>query len=130
MPHLGAEAVALYELLRILPDVGQEDVDVEDLADTLRSTPENVESAFEALLEAGFVTERDGWLEISEHPPTARASSRKSTEPARGEEKTSEGQASYDIEVIREKSEGVSADDYCARRSRSPASVTPGGSAT
>ncbi|CAN5551304.1 hypothetical protein BH24ACT20_BH24ACT20_17320 [soil metagenome] len=112
MPHLGAEAVALYELLRILPDVGQEDVDVEDLADTLRSTPENVESAFEALLEAGFVTERDGWLEVSEHPPTPRNDRKKSTEPVRAEEKTSEGQASYDIEVIREKSEGVSADDY------------------
>src|SRR3712207_7997527 len=24
MPHLGAEAVALYELLRILPDIGQD----------------------------------------------------------------------------------------------------------
>ncbi len=112
MPHLGAEAVALYELLRILPDVGQEDVEVEDLADTLRSTSENVEAAFEVLLEAGFVTERDGWLEVSEQPPTARTARKKSTEPARAEEKTSEGQASYDIEVIREKPEGVTPDDY------------------
>lgn len=118
MPHLGAEAVALYELLRILPDVGQEDVETEDLAEMLRSTSEAVEEAFETLLEAGFVTERDGWLEVAENPPTAhtgpRAGRKKSTKLLRNEaeEKTSESQAAYDIEVIREKPEGVTPDDY------------------
>ena len=114
MPHLGAEAVALYELLRILPDVGQDGVEIEELAETLHSTPEGVEAAFEALLEAGFVAERDGWLEVAEHPPTARTS-RKLSEPVQVEkdkEKASEERATYDIEVIREKSEGVTPDDY------------------
>ncbi len=72
MPHLGAEAVALYELLRILPDLGHDAADPEELAELLRSTPENVEAAFEALLEAGFVARRDGWLEVAEYPPAAR----------------------------------------------------------
>ena len=116
MPHLGAEAVALYELLRILPDVGQEDVETKELAEMLRSTPEAVEAAFETLMEAGFVTDRDGWLEVAEQPPTARAGREKSTNPSPSlvepEEKTSEGRASYDIEVIREKPEGVTPDDY------------------
>lgn len=116
MPHLGAEAVALYELLRILPDVGQETAEVEDLAETLRSTPEEVEAAFEALLEAGFVTERDGWLEVAEHPPTSRLNSKRASKNVarteKVEEKTSEEPASYDIEVIREKPEGVTPDDY------------------
>ena len=113
MPHLGAEAVALYELLRILPDVGQEDVDIGELAEMLRSSPEGVEAAFETLIEAGFVTERDGWLEVAEQPPTPRAR-KEATKPAGGEpeEKTSEGRGTYDIEVIREKPQGVSADDY------------------
>src|ERR671915_1844907 len=71
MPHLGAEAVALYELLRILPDLGQDSVEVEELAELLRSTPEGVEGSFEALIEAGFVVEREGWVEVAEHPPTA-----------------------------------------------------------
>ena len=62
MPHLGAEAVALYELLRILPDLGDDDVEVEELAELLRSTPESVEEAFEVLAEAGFVVvETAGW---------------------------------------------------------------------
>lgn len=118
MPHLGAEAVALYELLRILPDVGQEDVETKELAELLRCTPEDVEAAFETLLEAGFLTERDGWLEVAEQPPTARTKPRtgreKSTKPAlvEPEERTSEGRASYDIEVIREKPQGVTPDDY------------------
>src|ERR671933_954098 len=58
MPHLGAEAVALYELLRILPDVGQDCVEVVELAELLQSVPESVEESFEALIEAGFVVER------------------------------------------------------------------------
>ena len=71
MPHLGAEAVALYELLRVLPDVGREEVDVEELAELLRSTPESVEASFRTLAGAGFLLEREGWLEVSEHPPRA-----------------------------------------------------------
>src|SRR5215210_3705097 len=42
MPHLGAEAVALYELLRILPDLGNDAPEIEELAELLRSTPEGV----------------------------------------------------------------------------------------
>src|SRR5919107_2028839 len=70
MPHLGAEAVALYELLRILPDLGDDDVEVGELAELLISTPEGVEASLETLIEAGFVTARDGWLEVAEHPPS------------------------------------------------------------
>jgi DnaD/phage-associated family protein len=69
MPHLGAEAVALYELLRILPDVGQDAVEVEELAELLRTSPESVEESFESLVEVGFVVEREGWVEVAEHPP-------------------------------------------------------------
>src|SRR4029453_18411608 len=54
MPHLGAEAVALYELLRLLPDIGHDAVEVEELAELLRSTPESVERSLGALVEAGF----------------------------------------------------------------------------
>jgi hypothetical protein len=50
MPHLGTEAVALYELLRVLPDVGQDSVEVEELAELLRSTPEGVEDSLGALI--------------------------------------------------------------------------------
>src|SRR5215218_3931077 len=76
MPHLGAEAVALYELLRILPDLGHDDVEVEELAELLRSTPESVEASFETLMETGFIASREGWLEVAEHPPSARAKER------------------------------------------------------
>src|ERR687890_1668434 len=76
MPHLGAEAVALYELLRILPDLGNDEVDVDELADLLRSTPESVEASFETLIEAGFATRREGWLEVAEHPPSAQRKER------------------------------------------------------
>src|SRR5829696_4403644 len=60
MPHLGAEAVALYELLRVLPDVGREEVDVEELAELMRATTESVEAAFGTLVKADFLLERDG----------------------------------------------------------------------
>jgi DnaD/phage-associated family protein len=104
MPHLGAEAVALYELLRILPDLGDDDVEVGELAELLRSTPESVEGSIEVLIEAGFVAVRDGWLEIAEHPPSAKGRSYEAAEkdelPVR------------DVEVIRAEPEGVSADDY------------------
>ncbi len=106
MPHLGAEAVALYELLRVLPDVGQDSVEVEELAELLRATPESVERSFGALVEAGFVVERDGWVEVAEHPPTARERSR---EAERGD---AEEHPVRDVEVVRAEPEGVSADDY------------------
>lgn len=70
MPHLGAEAVALYELLRILPDIGHDEADASELAELLRSTPESVGESFDILLRLGFVAEREGWLEVSEHPPS------------------------------------------------------------
>jgi DnaD/phage-associated family protein len=104
MPHLGAEAVALYELLRILPDIGQDSVEVEELAELLRSTPESVERSFGALIEAGFVVERDGWVEVAEHPPAAGARSR--------EVEREEELPARDVEVVRAEPEGVSADDY------------------
>ena len=104
MPHLGAEAVALYELLRILPDIGQDSVEVEELAELLRSTPESVEESFGALIEAGFVVERDGWVEVAEHPPAASVRS--------GEVGREEELPARDVEVVRAEPEGVSADDY------------------
>jgi DnaD/phage-associated family protein len=107
MPHLGSEAVALYELLRLLPDIGQDSVEVEELAELLRSTPESVERSFEALIEAGFVVERDGWVEVAEHPPPARERSR---EAGRGS--ADELPPARDVEVVRAEPEGVSADDY------------------
>jgi DnaD/phage-associated family protein len=105
MPHIGAGAVALYELLRVLPDVGHDEVDSEELAELLRSTPDGVEEAFEALITAGFVVERDGWLEVAEHPPTggeerSREAVHKADVPVR------------DVQVIKAEPEGISADDY------------------
>jgi DnaD/phage-associated family protein len=106
MPHLGAEAVALYELLRILPDLGDDNVEVEELAELLRSTPEDVEDSLEALIEARFVVRRDGWLEVAEHPPSAVGNERPR------EEELPDRLPDRDIEVIRAEPEGVSADDY------------------
>jgi DnaD/phage-associated family protein len=104
MPHLGAEAVALYELLRILPEIGQDSVEVEELAELLRSTPESVERSFGALTEAGFVVERDGWVEVAEHPPAASVRSR--------EVEREDELPVRDVEVVRAEPGGVSADDY------------------
>src|SRR5215210_3305387 len=99
MPHLGTEAVALYELLRVLPDIGRDTVEVEELADLLRSAPESVEASLRVLAEHGFAVERDGWVEVLEHPPTAH--------------ETGWGRAPVgEIEVIRAEPEGVSPDDY------------------
>jgi len=106
MPHLGAEAVALYELLRILPDLGDDDVEVGELAEMLRSTPEGVEESLETLIEAGFVHRRDGWLEVAEHPPSAKGRSYVAVEVGKDELPV------RDVEVIRAEPEGVSADDY------------------
>lgn len=109
MPHLGAEAVALYELLRILPDVGLDDVDPEELAELLRSTPEEVAESLESLKEAGFVADRGGWLEVAEHPPVARARNN----PDESSESVEEADESDDhIEVVRAEPEGVTPDDY------------------
>ncbi len=115
MPHLGAEAVALYELLRVLPDVGQDAVEIDELAELLRSTPEGVEEALRALVQSGFAVERDGWLEVRERPPVAHLAARK--EAAAPEEEADrtliEGHpAVREIEVVRAEPEGVSADDY------------------
>ena len=114
MPHLGAEAVALYELLRILPDVGQDAVEVEELAELLRSTPEGVEEALEALVGAGFVVEREGWLEVAEHPPTGTARPKEALEaPPREVVREEKEEAPVrDVQVVRAEPEGVSADDY------------------
>ena len=105
MPHLGAEAVALYELLRILPDVGQDSIELEELAELLRSTPEGVEDSLRALIELEFVVEREGWVEVLEHPPVAR----RTVEPG---EAGRSGPSIREIEVIRAEPEGVSPDDY------------------
>ncbi len=113
MPHLGAEAVALYELLRILPDVGHDNVEVEELAGLLRSTPEGVEEAFEALVGAGFVAEREGWLEVAEHPPAgdSHPKARREEGPP-GVVREKAAAPVRDVQVIRAEPEGVSADDY------------------
>jgi DnaD/phage-associated family protein len=113
MPHLGAEAVALYELLRILPDVGHDNVEVEELAGLLRSTPEGVEEAFEALVGAGFVAEREGWLEVAEHPPAgdSHPEARREEGPP-GVVREKAAAPVRDVQVIRAEPEGVSADDY------------------
>ena len=108
MPHIGAEAVALYELLRLLPDLGRDSVEVEELAELLRSTPASVEASFRALAGAGFLLERDGWLEVAEYPPAGRVKER-----ARQEENTEDDELpARDVEVVRAEPEGVSADDY------------------
>lgn len=112
MPHLGAEAVALYELLRILPDVGDEEVEVGELAELLRSTPEGVREAYETLLGAGFLRERDGWVEVAEYPP--KASGRRARGPLDEvpEETGTQEIPARDVRVVRAEPEGVSADDY------------------
>lgn len=107
MPHLGAEAVALYELLRILPDLGRDCVEVEELAELLRSTPASVEASMRALAGAGFLLERDGWLEVAEYPPAGRVEER-----ARQDGNTGDELPARDVEVVRAEPEGVSADDY------------------
>ncbi|HVF02015.1 MAG TPA: DnaD domain protein [Rubrobacteraceae bacterium] len=105
MPHLGAEAVALYELLRILPDVGQDSVELEELCELLRSTLESVEDSLRTLTEHGFVVERDGWLEVLERPPVVR----RKIEPI---ESAPSHAPVREIEVVRAEPEGVSPDDY------------------
>ena len=124
MPHLGAEATALYELLRLLPDIGLDDVDAEELAELLKSTPESVARSLDTLKEAGFVEDRNGWLEVAEHPPTVREPTRKAVREAGREdaEKPAETPDEPDdstevtsddgIEVVRAEPEGITPDDY------------------
>src|ERR671912_3032022 len=109
MPHLGAEAVALYELLRILPDIGQDSVEVEELVELLQSAPESVEASLETLVEHGFAVEREDWVEILEYPPVA------SRITGLGEAGRGEAPVRVpvrEIEVVRAEPEGVSPDDY------------------
>src|SRR3712207_5539608 len=96
MPHLGAEAVALYELLRVLPDVGQDCIEIEELAELMRSTAESVEVSLDALIERGFAVEHDGWIEVLEHPPVAH----------RASEARQESAPDREIEVIRAEPKG------------------------
>ena len=116
MPHLGAEAVALYELLRLLPDVGEDAVELQELAELLRSTPESVETSLTILVEHGFAVERGGWFEVMEYPPVARGLRSSGSLPAErpagnnGRERTVV--PVRDIEVLRAEPKGVSPDDY------------------
>jgi DnaD/phage-associated family protein len=105
MPHLGAEVVALYELLRVLPDIGRDVVEAEELADLLRSTPESVEASLKVLVEHGFAAERDGWIEVLERPPVADKTG-EDVEAVRG------SAPGREIEVVRAEPGGVSPDDY------------------
>ncbi len=114
MPHLGAEAVALYELLRLLPDVGEDAVEVTELAELLRSSPESVETSLKVLVEYGFAVEHEGWFEVMEHPPVERGSRGILADavPAGGVEEDRKGPVVREIEVLRAEPEGVSPDDY------------------
>jgi DnaD/phage-associated family protein len=69
MPRLGAEAVALYELLRALPDAGIESVEIPEMAELLRTTPDRAGEALRALLDNGFATGHEGWIEVHPLPP-------------------------------------------------------------
>ena len=107
MPHLGSEAVALYELLRVLPDIGLDSAEPEELAELLRSTPQSVEESLGKLKETGFLLEREGWFEVAEHPPIAARKDTVKTEKV--EDVPAE---TYDIEIVRAEPEGVTPDDY------------------
>ena len=111
MPHLGAEAVALYELLRILPDVGEDAVEVEELAELLRSSPESVGTSLRVLVEHGFAMEHEGWFEVAEHPPVAYGS-RGIVAGGTAVGDAQSAPAVREIEVLRAEPEGVSPDDY------------------
>ena len=116
MPHLGAEAVALYELLRLLPDVGEDAVELQELAELMRSTPESVETSLNILVEHGFAVERGGWFEVMEYPPVARGSRGSGTASAERPAGNDGGERSVapvrDVEVLRAEPKGVSPDDY------------------
>lgn len=109
MPRLGAEAVALYELLRTLPDAGIEAADTAEIAELMCSTPEAAQDALDTLLENGFATAHGGWIEVHDLPPGG-------TEPAEriweAEDTPEEPVPRREVEVVRAEPEGVSADDY------------------
>lgn len=111
MPRLGAEAVALYELLRTLPDAGVEAADTAEIAELMRCAPEQAQDALYTLLENGFATERDGWIEVHDLPPggTEAVERREADAP---EDEASEPAPRREVEVVRAEPEGVSADDY------------------
>lgn len=111
MPHLGAEAVALYELLRILPDIGLDEADAQELAELLRSTPQGVEEALDKLEDAGFLREREGWFEVAQHPPAASLKVYPKMERRVGEDEDLPSDP-HDIEIVRAEPEGVTPDDY------------------
>jgi DnaD/phage-associated family protein len=110
MPHIGAEAVALYELLRVLPEIGRDDADPGELAELLCSTPESVEESLKSLVDHGFIAEHDGWMEVARQPPVARRENREGRH--RRDETAAEYRPPYEIEVVRAEPEGVSSDDY------------------
>jgi len=114
MPRLGAEAVALYELLRALPDAGVEAVGAAEMAELLRTTPERAEDALWALLDNGFATEREGWIQVHDLPPGAGDSGQTEGAPVEepGAVEATPEAARREIEVVRAEPEGVSADDY------------------
>lgn len=109
MPQLGAEAVALYEVLRLLPDVGVDTVGAEELGGLLKSTPASVGTALAALTEAGFVIEHEGWLEVCGHPPLL-PDIKSGASP--GERAPLEGSGQDVFEVVRSPAEGVTPEDY------------------
>ena len=108
MPRLGAEAVALYELLRTMPDAGIEAADTAEIAELMRSTPEEVRDALDTLLENGFAAERDGWVEVHDLPPGGTEAS----ELREAEDTPEQTAPRREVEVVRAEPEGVSADDY------------------
>ena len=127
MPRLGAEAVALYELLRALPDAGIEAVETGEISELLRTTPEGAEAALQTLLENGFAAEHEGWIEVHDLPPGAGgaggvvspARDREEAEASLegedeedGPERQSPRREHGEVEVVRAEPEGVSADDY------------------
>ena len=111
MPHIGAEAVALYELLRVLPDIGLDGADPQELAELLRSSPQSVEGSLETLKEAGFLLEREDWFEVAQHPPVASRETSPKAE-RRVEEDENVAPETHDIEIVRAEPEGVTPDDY------------------
>src|ERR687894_116931 len=105
MPHLDTEAGALYELLRVLPDLGPDSFSGHELAELLRSTPDSVEVCLRVLVEHGFAVEREGWVDVLENPPVPGS-------VVEIGEARREGIPLREIEVVRAEPEGVSPDDY------------------
>ncbi|WP_047866070.1 DnaD domain-containing protein [Rubrobacter aplysinae] len=104
MPRLGAEAVALYELLRALPDAGIESVETVEMAELLRTTPERAGDALQTLLDNGFATGHEGWIEVHPLPPGS-GSPRRATDGPRQAEETPEAEQLEQLEEPRESQE-------------------------